>query len=119
MWSNFWRLRLAVTVCIGSSAVIFQFWPHVPLVTEGEQTIRWDDRLRLNLPASYNGNVTTNAQRLRPFPEGSSDASANVSAIILNWSRFQNVRDIVTLLCSVDDAISEIVVWNNNPHPLS
>lgn len=107
---------LAISLCIGTAAITVPFWSHFLLVAEVEQTIH--DRIHLNLPASYHINPATDVvtQRLRPLP--GERAEANVSAIILNWSRFQNVREIVALLCSVDDVISEIVVWNNNPRPL-
>lgn len=38
----------------------------------------------------------------------------NVSAILLNWSRFRNVLLITSSLCHNED-IAEVVVWNNNP----
>ncbi|EEB92820.1 hypothetical protein MPER_08613 [Moniliophthora perniciosa FA553] len=43
--------------------------------------------------------------------------TADVTAIILNWSRLSNVFGIVAVLCSpaLDGAIASIVVWNNNP----
>lgn len=45
----------------------------------------------------------------------------NVTAIILNWSRLDNVIGIASLLCGpwLDDTISEVYVWNNSPQKLS
>ena len=53
-------------------------------------------------------------------PLGGDDKSG-VSAVILNWSRFQNVVLIVSSMCdpSLRDVISEIIVWNNGPHGIS
>ncbi|KAF9650543.1 hypothetical protein BDM02DRAFT_3267930, partial [Thelephora ganbajun] len=49
------------------------------------------------------------------------DGTFRVSAIILNWSRFQNVVLIVSGLCDprLQDVITEIVVWNNSPRKIS
>ena len=51
----------------------------------------------------------------------SGDEESGVSAIVLNWSRFQNVVLIVSGLCdpSLRDVISEIIVWNNSPRKIS
>lgn len=45
---------------------------------------------------------------------------ADTTAVILNWSRLENVLLISTLLCSpyLHDIISQVIVWNNNPSPL-
>ena len=42
---------------------------------------------------------------------------ADVTAIVLNWSRLENVVRIVALLCgpSLQDIIAEVFVWNNSP----
>ena len=50
-----------------------------------------------------------------------SDGESGVSAVILNWSRFQNVVLIVSGLCSpsLKEVISEIIVWNNSPRKIS
>ena len=49
------------------------------------------------------------------------DEKSGVSAIILNWSRFQNVVLIVSGLCDprLQGVIAEIVVWNNSPRNIS
>ena len=51
----------------------------------------------------------------------SGDEKSGVSAIILNWSRFQNVVLIVSGLCDprLRDVIAEVVVWNNSPRKIS
>ena len=50
-----------------------------------------------------------------------SDDGPEISAVILNWSRFQNVVLIVSGFCdpSLQDVITEIVVWNNSPRRIS
>ena len=55
-----------------------------------------------------------------PTPE-SNARLPNVTAIILNWSRLENVIRIASLLCGpwLDDTISEVYVWNNSPQKLS
>lgn len=46
---------------------------------------------------------------------------ADVTAVILNWSRPINVVFLVSSLCSpeLNDTIAEVVVWNNSPRVLS
>ena len=50
----------------------------------------------------------------------SSRLQPTVTAVILNWSRFPNVRLISSLLCGpwLDPVIAEVFVWNNNPKRL-
>lgn len=49
------------------------------------------------------------------------DEMSGVSAVILNWTRFQNVVLIVSSMCgpSLRDVISEIIVWNNSPRAIT
>jgi hypothetical protein len=44
----------------------------------------------------------------------------DVTAVVLNWSRFPNVVRIVSLLCGtqLENTIAEIIVWNNSPRKL-
>ncbi|CAE6537408.1 unnamed protein product [Rhizoctonia solani] len=46
---------------------------------------------------------------------------ADVTAIVLNWARPDNVKTIVTHLCSdpLRDTISSVIVWNNSPNQLN
>ncbi|KAL0951640.1 hypothetical protein HGRIS_008320 [Hohenbuehelia grisea] len=50
-----------------------------------------------------------------------SEETADVTAVILNWSRLSNVIQIVESLChpGADDTIAAITVWNNNPISVS
>ncbi|KAJ8084570.1 hypothetical protein PM082_003343 [Marasmius tenuissimus] len=43
--------------------------------------------------------------------------TADVTAVILNWSRLPNVIHIVSVLCSpaLDGVLETIFIWNNNP----
>ncbi|CAL1694519.1 unnamed protein product [Somion occarium] len=45
----------------------------------------------------------------------------DTTAVILNWSRFPNVRSISSSLCGpwLDTVISEVLIWNNSPRKLS
>ncbi|ESK92671.1 hypothetical protein Moror_16004 [Moniliophthora roreri MCA 2997] len=69
-------------------------------------------------PVSFLPSVKPSLERLSyhhlPPPKV---GTADVAAIILNWSRFSNVVGIVSVLCSpaLDGTIASIVVWNNNP----
>ncbi|KAL5518807.1 hypothetical protein ACEPAH_490 [Sanghuangporus vaninii] len=42
----------------------------------------------------------------------------DTTAIILNWSRLQNVIMISSIVCGpwLDDAVAEVFIWNNNPN---
>lgn len=48
-------------------------------------------------------------------------AQPDTTAIILNWSRFPNVLQISSLLCSpaLDGIIAQVFIWNNSPNPIS
>ena len=63
-------------------------------------------------PASY-----AVPSRISSTPGGSAD----VTTVILNWSRLPNVVLIVSSLCAaaLGDTIAEVVVWNNSPQKLS
>lgn len=58
--------------------------------------------------------------RLFPATFLSEVSHPDVTAVILNWSRFPNVVRIVSLLCGsqLENTIAEIVVWNNSPRKL-
>lgn len=45
----------------------------------------------------------------------------NTTVVILNWSRFDNVKLITSSICEhlLENTVKSIVVWNNNPIPLS
>ncbi|KAK7058538.1 hypothetical protein VNI00_002174 [Paramarasmius palmivorus] len=69
-------------------------------------------------PASFLPTFNPSLERLSyrhlPSPRA---ALADVTAILLNWSRLSNVFGIVSVLCTpaLDGTLSSIVVWNNNP----
>lgn len=73
----------------------------------------------LSLPATYTNATLEDAQYRRvPTPTiTSSTGDADTTAVLLNWSRFRNVHDLVNLLCdsSLADVFSQVIVWNNNP----
>ncbi|KAJ7699896.1 hypothetical protein B0H17DRAFT_1047552 [Mycena rosella] len=56
-------------------------------------------------------------------PESIANHEPDVTAVLLNWTRFANVIQIVTELCRepLDRVIKEVVVWNNagNSRPLA
>lgn len=55
-----------------------------------------------------------------PLQEGNVTTRDTV-AVVLNWSRFPNVRRIVSHLCSpeLDFYMKRVLVWNNSPKPLT
>ena len=75
-------------------------------------------------PLSFTDNFTTDARGIRvglPTSTSNPQRLPDVTAIILNWSRLDNVIRIATLLCGpwLDDTIAEVYVWNNSPQKLS
>lgn len=74
-------------------------------------------------PGSYRTDVRERFVNISPplqVREGNVTAR-NTVAVVLNWSRFSNVRRIVSLLCSpeLDSFMKRVLVWNNNPKPLA
>lgn len=55
------------------------------------------------------------------LPASNARTRPDVTAVILNWSRLDNVIRIASLLCGpwLDDTIAEVYVWNNSPLKLS
>ena len=48
-------------------------------------------------------------------------SAGDTTAVILNWSRLENVIKIVSVLCQprLEQAISQIFVWNNSPQTIN
>jgi len=45
----------------------------------------------------------------------------NTTVIVLNWSRLENMKQIVSGICNdlLHDIVHSTIVWNNNPRSLS
>ncbi|TDL28081.1 hypothetical protein BD410DRAFT_835322 [Rickenella mellea] len=65
---------------------------------------------RVNSRRDHSFEVLSSSKADPPIPDA--------TAIILNWSRPQNVVLIASVLCrsSLDGIIAEVFVWNNNPN---
>ncbi|KAG6380951.1 hypothetical protein JVT61DRAFT_5344 [Boletus reticuloceps] len=73
-------------------------------------------------PLSFTEAFTTDARGVRvSLSTSRSQRPPDVTAVILNWSRLENVIRIASLLCGpwLDDTIAEVYVWNNSPKNLS
>ncbi|KAI9444735.1 hypothetical protein H4582DRAFT_1806162 [Lactarius indigo] len=48
-------------------------------------------------------------------------STGNTVAVVLNWSRFENVRRIASVLCKpeLNPIVEHVLVWNNNPKSLT
>jgi len=59
--------------------------------------------------------------RVITIPYSEPPRKADSTAIVLNWSRFPNVRRIANLLCSFElaDIFDTIMIWNNSPIQIS
>ncbi|KAF8560116.1 hypothetical protein OG21DRAFT_30345 [Imleria badia] len=73
-------------------------------------------------PLSFTEAFPTDTRGIRVgLPTSNPQRLPDVTAIILNWSRLDNVIRIASLLCGpwLDDTIAEVYVWNNSPKKLS
>ena len=72
-------------------------------------------------PGSYRTDAREQFVNLSPPLQVGNATTRNTVAVVLNWSRFPNVRRIVTLLCSpeLDSFMKRVLVWNNSPKPLA
>ncbi|KAI9570335.1 hypothetical protein HD554DRAFT_2085552 [Boletus coccyginus] len=73
-------------------------------------------------PLTFAESFTTDTHAIRVgLPTSEPQRLPNVTAIILNWSRLENVIRIASLLCGpwLDDTVAKVYVWNNSPQKLS
>jgi hypothetical protein len=72
-------------------------------------------------PGSYQTDARERFANLSPPLREGNVTTRNTVAVMLNWSRFRNVRRVVSLLCSPesDSFMKRILVWNNSPKPLA
>lgn len=111
----YWRIA-------ASTILISICWVHLrprptPVAIPGDLFI--EEKLRLHgiFPASNQSNHLPwrigNSNERKQFQMNQLDTTA----IVLDWSRLQNVVLIVAALCqdSLDDVVSQIFIWNNNP----
>ena len=55
------------------------------------------------------------------LPQDFNFTTPDTTAVILNWSRFPNVLQISSVLCSpaLDGVIAQVFIWNNHPNPIT
>ncbi|KAI6012400.1 hypothetical protein F5J12DRAFT_817833 [Pisolithus orientalis] len=72
------------------------------------------------LPSFVDG-IDVNISRARSQNTVTPRQRPDVTAIVLNWSRLDNVVRIVSLLCeeSLLDTVAEAFIWNNSPKELT
>ncbi|KIJ66202.1 hypothetical protein HYDPIDRAFT_86812 [Hydnomerulius pinastri MD-312] len=73
-------------------------------------------------PPSFADTNSVASPGVRASPQSLTPSrNPDVTAIILNWSRLENVIRIASLLCGpwLDDTIAEVLIWNNSPQKLS
>jgi hypothetical protein len=68
---------------------------------------------------SYPTDTRTRFENVSPSRQYG-DGSTSTVAVVLNWSRFQNVQRIASLLCGseLNSIIKYVLLWNNNPKPV-
>jgi hypothetical protein len=116
-----------LTVSLDILAALLAYVP-VPLPIEPQLRIRSGERpnytphpshgieAQPRLPAgSYRTDARTRFHNLLRR----STTRRDTAAVVLNWSRFQNVRRIVSFLCGpkLEPIMKHFLVWNNNPKP--
>lgn len=127
--SLLWSIRIAsLSLLIASISFLLAFvsapLPGKLQPQEGEsldrpqQNIEPQPRLA---PGSYRNDIRMQFENISPPLRGSARSTGNTVAVVLNWSRFENVRHIASVLCKpeLDPIIEHVLVWNNNPKPLT
>lgn len=72
-------------------------------------------------PSSFVDGVGTNISRVLSKNAVAPQRRPDVTAIVLNWSRLDNVVRIASLLCgeSLFDTVAQVFIWNNSPEKLT
>lgn len=121
-----WRAFQTVAVPLLLALISRQIWP-----TRPEQTpeslylplLADIDFVPRTLPATYRKDSSDfdAYQYVSVLPDTTSTATPNVTAVILNWSRFPNIVLIASLLCGpwLKGTISEVFIWNNSPRHIT
>ncbi|RDX51908.1 hypothetical protein OH76DRAFT_1400808 [Lentinus brumalis] len=75
------------------------------------------------LPVTYRAYIPEfdTYERVSTLPNATAEEIPDVTAVVLNWSRFPNVMLITSLLCApwLNGTIAEVFIWNNNPRKLT
>ncbi|KAI1793208.1 hypothetical protein LXA43DRAFT_1003413 [Ganoderma leucocontextum] len=121
-----WRAFQTVAVPVLLGLIVRQIWPNRPEETPNSLYLPLlvdIDFIPRKLPATYHKDPSDfdAYERVSGLPEVASAGTPNVTAVILNWSRFPNVMLIASLLCGpwLEGTISEVLVWNNSPRQLT
>jgi hypothetical protein len=113
----FWFLIVSA-----ATSFVFEAWRRRS-VTQSSVSCDFDDPGDRSSLATYRGSHIGVDYRALDSARNSwnGDDASGVSAIVLNWSRFQNVVLIVSGFCdpSLQDVIAKIVVWNNSPRRIT
>ena len=116
MYHNCGRYLLAAsTVFVGVLALLLSIYPrkdsdHISLRVSLEES--YLSKLQEHGIHIESGQVIQNSSSV-PLD----NVSPDTTAIILNWSRLDNVKLIASLLCGpwLSDIILQVVIWSNNP----
>ena len=121
-----WRAFQTVAVPVLVGLIARQIWPdkveetpkslYLPLLTDIDFVPR-------KLPVTYRADAADfeDYERISVLPDVVSQGSPNVTAVVLNWSRFPNINLIASLLCGpwLQGTIAEVFIWNNNPRRIT
>ncbi|PIL31468.1 hypothetical protein GSI_06170 [Ganoderma sinense ZZ0214-1] len=121
-----WRAFQAVAVPVLLGLISRQIWPSRPEQTPTSlylPLLADIDFVPRTLPATYRKHDShfEAYDHVSLLPEVAPAATPDVTAVILNWSRFPNVILIASLLCGpwLEGTISEVFIWNNSPRHIT
>ncbi|KAI0715028.1 hypothetical protein C8Q76DRAFT_729276 [Earliella scabrosa] len=115
---------IAVPVLLG--LIVRRIWPdqqeqtppslYLPLLADIDFVPR-------TLPVTYRDDISDfdAYERVSVLHNATTAGKPDVTAVVLNWSRFPNVMLIASLLCSpwLEGTIAEVFIWNNSPRRLT
>ncbi len=124
--AQIWRAVQTIAVPVLLGLISRQIWPNRPEKTPKSlylPLLADIDFVPRKLPATYRKHSSDfdAYEHVSVLPQISSVGPPNVTAVILNWSRFPNVVLIASLLCGpwLEGTISEVFIWNNSPRKIS
>lgn len=116
-----WLCRL-VAVLVAATAVLLSVRFANNVSGDGPIESRLQSTHRSGLfPSSFVDGGGTNISRVLSKNTVTPQRRPDVTAIVLNWSRLDNVVRIASLLCgeSLFDTVAQVFIWNNSPEELT
>ncbi|KAI6120677.1 hypothetical protein EDD16DRAFT_829426 [Pisolithus croceorrhizus] len=116
-----WLCRVVAVLVAAFAILSTQFADFFPCDRPVKPCSQSTRRLGLFPPTFVDG-VDANISRVLSIKNAvTPQRRPDVTAIVLNWSRLDNVVRIVSLLCeeSLVDTVAQVFIWNNSPEELT